>query len=81
MELKNTLEMISKQTSEENMAKIEEVFKECNGDAFATIFKLMEMDIPPIRGEKLLHERTVFDDVRMICDEKDTIFQNKLKST
>ena len=72
--------MISKQTGVDDLLHIEKIYYECNKDEVATIFKLMGIAMPNIRGEKLVHEQTVFDDLRVICDEKDTIFQ-RMKST
>ena len=78
---KSTLELISKQTNIQDLDKIAAVLTDCRGDGFAAIYKLMDLDMPPIRGQKLPNERNVFDDIREICDAKDTVFQQRLKST
>ena len=78
-DLKTTFELISKQSGIDDFLLIEKTFYECNSNELATIFKLMGRELPHVRGVKLENEKTVFDDLRTICDDKDTIFQQKLK--
>lgn len=67
---------ISMQTGVTDMLLIEKTFYECDSDMFKTIFKLMGMDTPVQRHENV--RRTLFDDLRDICDEKDAIFHDFL---
>jgi hypothetical protein len=69
------IEMISKQTNIKDNILIEKTFFECNSDVYNTICKLLDVK------EKEEKPRTVFDDLRMICDEKAVLFQNILKSS
>jgi hypothetical protein len=78
-DLKTTFKLISKQSGIDDFLLIEKTFYECNSNELATIFKLMGKDLPRIRGVKLENEKTVFDDIRKICDDKDIIFQQQLK--
>ena len=41
-------ELISKQTAITDLDKIKKVYDECNADSFITIFKLLDMDVPPV---------------------------------
>lgn len=68
-------EIISKQTGVNDLLLIEKTYYECNSDDVKTIYKLLEIELPPMKEEK----RTLFDDLRQICDEKDTIFQEIMK--
>lgn len=79
--LQQTLKLISKQTGVDDLFIVEKAFCECKENELQTIFKLMGMEMPQVRGVKLDHEKTVFDDVRQICDDKDVVFQNRIKST
>jgi hypothetical protein len=74
----DTFELISKQTGVEDMLLVERTYYECASDEVKTIFKLMDIAVPATRTELRKKERTVFDDLREICDEKDIIFQNVL---
>ena len=80
-EKRNIFEMISKQTEVDDLLYIEKLYNECNCDAVATIFKVMQVDMPRIRSERHKDDRNIFDDIRTICDEKEAIFQTKMKST
>jgi hypothetical protein len=68
-------DIISKQTGVNDLLLIEKTYYECNSDNVTTIYKLLEIELPEIKQEK----RTIFDDLREICDEKDTIFQEIMK--
>lgn len=71
---------IAVQSGINDMLLIERTYYECNSDEIKTIFKLMDMEMPKQRHEKNPRERTLFDDLRDICDEKDTLFQEILKN-
>lgn len=71
-----TYKIISDQTGINDLLHIEKTYYECNGDEVSTILKLMNMSLPKTRNTKKL--KTLFDDLREICDEKDTIFQEFL---
>jgi hypothetical protein len=68
--------IISKQTGIDDFLLIERAYYECDSDTTKTIFKLLEIELPELRNKR---SRDVFDDLRDICDEKDTIFQEVLK--
>jgi hypothetical protein len=65
--------LIEKQTNITDANLIETTFKECSDDVFKTICALLK-----INDNKEPKQPTVFDDLRMICDEKATIFQTTL---
>jgi len=69
-------DIISKQTGIDDLLLIEKSYYECNSDCTKTIFKLLEIELPKLRPEK---PKDVFDDLREICDQKDTIFQDFLE--
>ena len=69
------IEMISKQTNIKDNILIEKTYFECNSDICKTICKLLNVK------DKEEKPKTVFDDLRTICDEKAVIFQKILKST
>lgn len=67
------IELIQKQTNITDTKLIEQTLKECNDDVFKTICVLLK-----IKKEDPPKPPTVFDDLRMICDEKAVIFQTTL---
>lgn len=69
-------DIISKQTGITDSLLIERTYYECDSDSTKTIYKLMEIELPELREKK---PRDVFDDLREICDQKDTIFQDIMK--
>ena len=69
------IEIISQQTNIKDVLLIEKVYYECDSDVCRTIYKLLNLH------EKEEKAKTVFDDLREICDEKAVIFQNILKSS
>lgn len=75
MSQEELFKIISEQTGEKDLLVVEKTYYECNSNEIDTIFKLMNIS-PPIKKEK---PRTVFDDLREICDEKDYIFQQIMK--
>lgn len=74
--LTETICLISKQTGLNDLIYIERVYYECDRDEIKTIVKLMDRPYALTNEEK--RPRTMFDDIRQICDEKDTIFQEML---
>ena len=70
-----TKEIISKQTGETDLILIEKTFFECDSDIGKTILKILNVSYK----EKRKPELTYFDEMRKICDEKDTIFQDLKK--
>lgn len=64
---------ISNQCGVNDLVEVEKMYYKCDCNEVKTIFHLMGMEMPLQRHEKTM--RTVFDDLRDICDEKDTIFQ------
>jgi hypothetical protein len=68
-------DIISNQTGINDLLLIEKTYYEYNSDEVRTIYKLLEIELPQVKEKKL----TVFDDLRKICDEKDTIFQEIMK--
>jgi hypothetical protein len=71
---------IAIQSGIDDVLLIERTFYECDSDEIKTIFKLMQIEMPKQKHEKNPRERTLFDDLRDICDEKDTMFQEILKN-
>lgn len=65
-------EIIRTQCQEQDDLTIERVFHECNGDVVKTLLKLANA---PEEQEK---PKTIFDEIRTICDDKDTVLQEKL---
>lgn len=65
-------EIISKQTGVSDTLLIEKTFFECGSDVGATVLKLLNHEYV----ERPKPERTYFDEIREILDEKDTIFQD-----
>lgn len=63
------IESIKMQTNVTDDVVIEQTFKDCQGDVLKTIMKLMDISEPPKKAP------TFFDNLREICDEKDTIYQ------
>lgn len=68
-------EMIRSQTSEEDDLIIERVYHESGQDVVKTIMKLSNVQEPPTKPE------TLFDKIRKICDDKDTVLQEKLSQS
>ena len=64
--------MIEKQTDIKDRSLIESTFNECNNDVYKTICALLKIK------EEVKPPQTVFDDLRMICDEKAVIFQTTI---
>ena len=73
---RETKEIISKQTGEEDLVHIEKTYYECNGDIGATICKIQNISYQ----EKPKKPYSKIDEFREILDEKDTIYQDLLKS-
>ena len=69
------IELIAKQTNIKDTILIEKTYFACESDVCKTICKLLNVKE---KEEKL---KTIFDDLRMICDEKAVVFQNILKSS
>lgn len=72
---KEDLDLIKKQTNIIDDLEIERVYIKNDYDIVKTIMELS--DLKP-ENDKIRHT-TLFDDLRQICDEKDKIFQSKLK--
>jgi len=78
-----TIQAISSQTGIDDKILIEKTYYECGSDVVATICKLLDIKTVP-RNDACKTTPSVFDTIRNICDEKDTIFQElmqKAKST
>jgi hypothetical protein len=76
------IQSISQQTGETDLLYIERVYYECQQNHIDTILKILKVNVPPSPAVK--KHPTLFDDMRTICDAKDTVFQSifmKLKST
>jgi hypothetical protein len=73
----STINIISKQSGIDDLLHVERVYYECDGDMIKTILKLMEQ--PYVMTKEELKPKTIFDDIRSICDEKDTVFQDFLE--
>ncbi len=71
-----TKEIISKQTGELDLVHIEKTYFECDGDIGTTICKLQNISYE----SKPKKPYNKFDEIREILDEKDTIYQDYLKS-
>lgn len=69
-------EIISKQTGIDDVLLIEKTYYSCGSDTSKTILTLLNIDIPLQRHEKIEQEKTVFDDLRQILEEKDAIFHS-----
>lgn len=65
-------EMIRSQTSEEDDLVIERIYHECGQDVVKTIMKISNIEEAPPKPE------TLFDKIRKICDDKDTVLQEKI---
>ena len=63
------IDIISSQTGEDDKLYIERVFMECGNDVSKTIIKILNIDTKVDKKEK-----TVFDEIRQILNEKDAIY-------
>lgn len=72
MSAENVFQLISDQTGIDDLLYIERVYYECKQNQIETILKLLKVETPVTKP------RTLFDDLRDICDAKDTIFQEFL---
>lgn len=70
-QFKQEIHIISSQTGIEDKLYIERVFMECNNDIPATIIKLMNLSVEP---KKPCNEPTVFDEIRIILNEKNALY-------
>ena len=71
-----TKEIISKQTGENDLLLIEKTYFECEHDIGATICKLQNITYPEHKKQK-----TEFDQIRVILNEKDQIYQEMIDRT
>lgn len=72
---KEDLDLIKNQTNCQDDLEIERVFLKNNSNIIKTIMEISNFKVDKNREKPL----TLFDDLRAICDEKDKIFQNKIK--
>ena len=74
-------QIIADQTGIQDLLEVEKVYYSCKGDVTNTILTLMKLTIPKERHEKEEDAKTVFDDFRVILEEKDAIFHNLMNKT
>lgn len=73
---KSLIDIIKNQTNIEDEIEIQRVFYECKDNLADTIIKLSEIKIDvPVEKRK-----TIFDDMRLILDEKAYIYQNLMNN-
>ena len=63
------IDIISSQTGEDDKLYIERVFMECGSDVSKTIIKILNIDT-----KVEIKEKTVFDEIRQILNEKDALY-------
>lgn len=66
------IDIIASQTGVDDKLSIERIFMECHNDTSLTIIKLMNLVVE----EPKTRETTVFDDIRIILNEKDAIYHD-----
>lgn len=71
----DVLSIIKNQTSVKDNVYIEKVYYECKSDIIATIMKLSDIKVPQVQDKP----KTIFDDIRAIVDEKESIYHNRNK--
>jgi hypothetical protein len=71
---RETLSIISSQTGINDLVYIEKIFYECDGDIGTTVCKLQNI---PCENKKKRSNN--FDEMRMILNEKDMIYDNHMK--
>lgn len=70
--------IISKQTGIDDSLLVEKTYYACGGDCSKTILTLLNIEVPRQRHEKDDDDKTVFDDFRVILEEKDAIFHDTM---
>lgn len=73
-ELYETIGIIAKQAGIDDLLLAEKSYYECKGDVSKAILSLMNITVSLQRHEKEEKEKTVFDDIREIMDEKEALF-------
>lgn len=71
--LTETIKIIARQTSIDDTLYIERVLMECNNDIAKTILTLIGSNTP---DKQDVQEPTVFDQIRTILNEKDTLYHS-----
>ena len=73
---KGDIDIIVSQTGIQDVRKIECVLMECNNDISAAIFNLLKGDSQ--KKDEVEKETTVFDEIRVILNEKDTLYHDMM---
>lgn len=71
----DVLSIIKNQTQVQDDVHIERIYYECQGDVIKTIIELSGIKIPKHQEKP----KTLFDDIREIVNEKESIYHNRNK--
>lgn len=74
-------QIIADQAGVKDALEVEKAYYACKGDVSNTILTLMNVNIPKQRHEKEEDAKNIFDDFRVILEEKDAIFHNLMNKT